>query len=87
MVRGWPCPAKGGPAPPPGPTAGSPTAGPSLEDQPSSGRQPDANLLCPQNHLKGLVSGVEGLRETGAAHVALCDLSPCVPRKQRPHCV
>lgn len=68
-------PSLGAREPSPGPTAGGPTAGSSLCL--SAGRQPDANLLCPQSHLKGLDSGAEGLRETGAA-LLHCVTCPCV---------
>ena len=75
VVRGRPRPARGAREASPGPTAGGPTAGLSLCL--SAGSQPDANLLCPQRHLKGLDSGAEGLRETGAA-LLHCVTCPCV---------
>ena len=51
----------------------------------SAGKQPESNLLCPQNHVKGPDSSVEGLWEIGVVHlcVALYDFPSCVSRKQQ----
>ena len=77
-VRGRPYPAQGAPGTTSGPAAGSPTADPSLCL--SAGRQPDANLLCLQNHFEGPDSGMEGLREMGRP-MLLCVTSLVCPQK------